>query len=391
VSLSTVVRGKQVIVVAGAGGVGKTSCSAALALGLARTGLSTCVVTVDPARRLATALGLSSLGSEPELVPIEASGTLHASMLDVSGTLDGLIERYAPSLTVRDEILANPIYGTLRSATAGTGEYMAAETLYELHESGRFDVIVLDTPPSRNAVDFLDAPQRLTRFVESRALRMLLGRGARAGRLGVRVAGRGTALALKAFELITGAGVLRDISAFLGSMESLVTGFEGRAASVERLLSSDITTFVLVTGPNPEPMDEAVEFFRELRLRDLPFGGVVVNRVTPLHLVDGDLGTVRARALDELGAAGVEPTLAGALAVTLEETQRRAIRERERSERLGDRLGRPPVIVEELPADLRDLEGLRHIAEALLAPDGRPDTVGARPPAPSGTRPETRA
>ncbi len=366
--LNDVVRGKRVVVVAGAGGVGKTSCSAALALGLARQGRSACVVTVDPARRLASALGRRTLGRTPERIDIgEGPGSLHALMLDVSGTFDALVERYAPSLRVREEILANPIYRSLRAATAGTAEYMAAETLYDLHESGRFEVIVLDTPPSRNAIDFLDAPGRLFRFVNSRALRMLLRPGMKAGRLGLRMAGGGSMLAMRAFEAVTGVGVLRDISAFLGSMESLMGGFQGRAAAVEELLSAPGTTFVLVTGPTLEPMREAVDFFRQLAARDLPFGGVVVNRVTPLAELGVPPEDERARATDELGGAGIDGSLRDALAASLASAQARARRDRENVAALADRLGREPVLVEELPGDLHDVEGLRRIAAALLA------------------------
>ena len=361
--LTPVLEGRHVVVVAGAGGVGKTSCSAAIALGLARRGQRACVVTVDPARRLASALGRETLGGRPEPIAVEGPGTLHALMLDVRGTFDALVERYAPTPAVRAEILDNPIYRTLRAASAGTTEYMAAETLYDLHESGRFDVIVLDTPPSRNAVDFLDAPGRLVRFVESRALRMLLRPGLRAGRLGMRVAGHGTALAFRAFERVTGSGVLRDVSAFLGAMESLVAGFQGRAAAVERLLAADTTTFLLVTGPTSEPIAEAVDFFGQLMARDLPFGGVVVNRVTPLPGLDG---AGRERVLEELRGAEVDEALAAQLADRLIAVDGRARRERARIAALGDRLGREPVLVEELPHGLADLDGLRHMADALV-------------------------
>ena len=190
--LDRVLEGRQVVVCAGAGGVGKTTVAAALGSQLAARGGRVLVLTIDPARRLAGALGLPDHGDDAHEVDLpqngddvhEVGGGLHAAMLDAQLTFDRLVREEAPSERAADRILENPIYRQVSAAVAGAHEYMAMERLYELHSSGRYDVIVLDTPPSRNALDFLEAPGRLTRFVEGRALRFLLRPGMRAGRLG---------------------------------------------------------------------------------------------------------------------------------------------------------------------------------------------------------------
>src|SRR3712207_1273533 len=211
-SIADRLEGKRVVICAGSGGVGKTTTSAALALGLAARGLRVAVVTIDPAKRLADALGLEELGNEPRLVDperfaghgIEVRGELWAMMLDAKRTFDELIERLAPDDAARDEVLANRIYQELSSAVAGSQEFTAVAKLYDLTQSERFDVIVLDTPPSRNALDFLDAPDRLTNFFEGRALRAFL---APTG-LAARVARRGTSDAFSWLKRLTGAAPL---------------------------------------------------------------------------------------------------------------------------------------------------------------------------------------
>src|SRR5919199_6635168 len=220
--VDALVRGKRIVICAGSGGVGKTTTSAALAMGLAASGAKVAVVTIDPAKRLADSLGLEDLDNEPRLVDpsrfaghgVEMEGELWAMMLDAKRTFDELIDRLAPDARTRDEVLANRIYQELSGAVAGSQEFTAVAKLYDLVRSERFDVVVLDTPPSRNALDFLDAPDRLTNFFEGRALRAFL---APTG-LAARVVGRGTGVVFGALRRVTGVALLEDLSTFFGSL-----------------------------------------------------------------------------------------------------------------------------------------------------------------------------
>lgn len=281
--------GRRIVVVAGAGGVGKTTVSAALALGLAARGARVAVVTIDPARRLASALGIDDLGDTPHRVDparVEAAGvrmrgTLDALQLDPQATFDRLVAREAPDDAAREKILRNRIYRHLSTAVAGAQEFMAVERLHELVDSGDYDVVVLDTPPARNALDFLDAPERMTRFVEGRGLRLLLGPRGGAGRTGWRALQAGGHMVMSVVERLTGAQLLTDISEFLQSFDGMYQGFSDRASAVRFLLASDSTRFVVVTGPRPEPAGEAISLWRRLREDRYPLGAVVVNRVHP--------------------------------------------------------------------------------------------------------------
>ena len=262
-------EGKRIVICAGSGGVGKTTTSAALALGLAADGARVAVVTIDPARRLADALGVDELGNEPHLVDparllghgIEVRGELWAMMLDAKRTFDELIERLAPDERSRDEVLSNRIYQQLSSAVAGSQEFTAVAKLYELDRSGLYDVLVLDTPPSRNALDFLDAPDRLTGFLEGRALRVFL---APTG-LAARVVGRGTSVVFSLLKRLTGVDLLDDLSVFFRSLGGLLEGFKERAAGVKALLADEGTTFIVITSPEHEPVEEAIFFAGKLR------------------------------------------------------------------------------------------------------------------------------
>src|SRR3954451_17815161 len=270
-SLEPLLEGKRMVICAGSGGVGKTTTAAAVALGLAASGLRVAVVTIDPARRLANALGLSSLTNEPTRVDVDVDGELWAMMLDAKRTFDQLIERLAPDTRTRDEVLENRIYQQLSTAVAGSQEFTAIAKLYELDESGRWDVLVLDTPPARNALDFLDAPGRLTRFFQGRAIRMFLKP---AGLLG-----RGTGLVFGVLRRITGVDLLRDLSAFFHALSGMIDGFTERAKRVGELLEDPATTFLIVAAPRHDPVEEAIFFHRKLDEAGMPFGGLVINRV----------------------------------------------------------------------------------------------------------------
>jgi anion-transporting ArsA/GET3 family ATPase len=364
--LSARLRGKRVVVCVGAGGVGKTTTSAALALGLALRGQKVAVVTIDPARRLASALGLAELPSEPQRIEpslfaeqsVAVEGELWAMMLDAKRTFDELIGHLAPDDRAREEILRNPVYGELSTAVAGSHELSAIAKLYELHEEHDFDVIVLDTPPSRNALDFLDAPGRMLGFLEGRALQVFLGSSG----LTARVFGRGTALVFSIFARVTGVDMLAELSRFFRSLSGVTEGFGQRTREVAALLRSPRTTFAIVTSPELEPAREAEFLLERLAATDMPVGEMIVNRVHTLGLHG-----MPAAAVAELLAPALGEPLAGRVAGNLADFDTLATRDRETIARLSHAWGvRPPIVVPHLDEDVQDLLGLARIAEHLF-------------------------
>jgi anion-transporting ArsA/GET3 family ATPase len=358
---------KRVCVCVGAGGVGKTTVSAALGLGLAARGRKVAVVSIDPARRLAGALGLRELSGEPRRIEphtlaehgIELEGELWAMMLDSKGTFDDLIARLAPDERTREEILSNRIYRELSSAVAGSQEFTAVAKLYELHRSGEWDAIVLDTPPSRDALDFLDAPDRLTRFLEGRALRVLLAPGGVTRGL----FGRGAGLMFSVFARVTGVNLIGELSGFFGSLAGLTDGFRERARGVEQLLRDPVTSFLIVTSPEHESAREAVFLHAQLGKEKMEFAGLIVNRFHDQGL-DGHTPEDVAQLLSgKLGA-----TLATRVADNLADFDVLARRDRESVAMLSKTLGeRDPLLVPHLDGDVQDLGGLAIIAERLFS------------------------
>ena len=348
-SVEEIVGRAEICICAGAGGVGKTSTSAAIALGAAARGRKAAVLTIDPAKRLANALGLERLGNEPRRVRgVEGDGELWAMMLDAKRTFDDLIQTYASDERTRDAVLSNRIYQELSGAVSGSQEYMAMEKLYELHMQGDFDLLVLDTPPTRNALDFLDAPERLQRFIDSRSLRFFLSPG-------VRLLGRGSGLLFAVLQRVTGIDLLRDMSEFFQSFGDMSEGFRVRAERVNELLASDAATFVLVASPRRDAIDDAIFFHDQLHRRGMPFGGVVVNR---FH--DTRAGTTVDLA-SELG-----PELAAKLEASYEDYLVLAHRDQTNLGRLTKRLdGEPVVVVPELDGDVHDLNGLAAMVSHL--------------------------
>jgi anion-transporting ArsA/GET3 family ATPase len=375
-SAADLLAGKRICVCAGAGGVGKTTISAALAAGAAARGQRVGVVTIDPARRLASALGIPDLGNEEHRVDAEqlaasgldprpAGGELWAMTLDAKRTFDTLIEQRAPDPQTRDAVLSNRIYQELSNAVAGSQEYMAMEKLYELHEEGRYDLIVLDTPPSRNALDFLDAPERLARFIDSRSLQFFLA----PGRRGVRVLGRGTGLLFGALRRITGIDLLQDLSEFFRSFGSMAEGFSERASRVNQLLTSSSTTFLLITSPQSASIEEARLFRRRLGEDGMPFGGAIVNRVHELELAEPSADGAPDRAVERELAAMVGERLARKIARNLDDYRALARHDAASVAHLRDRLGPDErlVLVPYLDDDVHDLEGLARLGEHLFA------------------------
>jgi anion-transporting ArsA/GET3 family ATPase len=350
------------VVCAGSGGVGKTTTAAALAMGAAAEGAKVAVVTIDPAKRLANSLGLEELGNEPRLIDperftehgIEMRGELWALMLDAKRTFDDLIEHLAPDARTRDEVLSNRIYAQLSNAVAGSQEFTAIAKLYDLDASGDFDLLVLDTPPSRNALDFLDAPERLTGFFQGRAIKVFL----RPAGFGGRILGKGTGVAFGLLRRVTGVDLLEDLSVFFRALGGMIDGFVARADRVGALLSDPGTTFLIVTSPRHDPVEEAIFFHRKLREAGMPFGGLVVNR---MHTAPESDGALPDDLVQELGA-----TLAARVTASARELAALADRDEANVAHLRERLGNPPVlIVPERQDDVHDVEGLAHVRAHL--------------------------
>src|SRR6185295_7356240 len=331
--LTSLLDGKRIVICAGSGGVGKTTTAAAVALGMAERGLRVAVVTIDPARRLATSLGLEELGNEPHLVDLDAEGELWAMMLDAKRTFDSLIERLAPDARTRDEVFANRIYQQLSNAVAGSQEFTAIAKLYELDQEGGFDLLVLDTPPSRNALDFLDAPARLKGFFGGRAIRMFL----RPAGLSGKVLGRGTGMVFSLLKRVTGVDLLQDLSVFFRTLGGMIDGFMERADRVGALLEDPATTFLIVTSPRHDPSEEAIHFHRKLVDASMPFGGLVVNRV---HQAPSVNGASPPELVDALG-----DDLARRVEESAHELAALAASDEAGVERLVAELGSPPAIV----------------------------------------------
>jgi anion-transporting ArsA/GET3 family ATPase len=368
-AVDEILEGKDVCICAGSGGVGKTTTSAAIAAGMAARGLKVCVLTIDPAKRLADSLGLDQLGNEakqvdPELFEaqgVEMKGELWAMMLDAKATFDELVARHAEDEESRDRVLNNRIYQQISSALAGSQEYMAMEKLFELHSEGHFDLLVLDTPPTRNALDFLEAPKRLTQFIEGRSLRVFM----KPTGLAAKVAGRGASVALSVLKRIVGFDLIADLAEFFNAFSGMVDGFQARARRVNSLLADPHTCFLVVCGPQGEPVDEAVYFHRKLVEAKLPFGGVIVNKVHyPAENLRDDDSELRGSLAEKLG----DEELAGRVADNFTDYQALAERDEANIEHLARELSSKGVIrVPYLDEDVHDLGGLAEINRYLFA------------------------
>lgn len=367
-SIDEIVARHQVVICAGSGGVGKTTTAAALALHAAQRGRRTIVMTIDPARRLADALGLRSLGNSARAVDIGAGGSLEAMMLDQKGAWDALVERYAPSAEVRTRILANRFYQHLSESFAGSQEYMAIEQLAELHASGRYDLIVVDTPPTRHALDFLDAPRRIAAFLDRQVIRWFIKPYFSAGWSTLRVVNRAAGSLLRRLEDATGIKALVEISDFFNSMSALFDGFEARVQRVDKLLHSKHTAFVLVTSPEEQVLDEAEAFVRQLAELAVPLRAVVFNRVQREAL--GDWRRLDEAWLRELvGTVVKRGERAGQLVDNFLRYETQARGDQLRMEAFRRQLGAKPVVavVPNFEEDLHDLAGLRRMLPHLVA------------------------
>ena len=366
----TLADDRPIVICSGSGGVGKTTVSATFALEAARRGRRACVVTVDPARRLADALGVESLPNTPSMVEGPWSGELYALMLDSKGTFDDLVERYARTPEQATAIRSNRIYQNLTGALSGTQEYMAMEKLYELSESGLYDLVVVDTPPTRNALDLLDAPRRLTNFLEHRLFRALL----LPTRVSLRALGLATHALLRTIAKVAGAEIVHDAVAFFQAFEGMEEGFRVRAAAVRKLLAEPSTAYVLVTSPRPSAVEEATYFADKLAATGIVAAGLVVNRVHPWFGPPSPGGPP-----PPLGP-GPRPSAAwAAIEANLDELDRTAAREEETYRQLASRVSPAPVaLVPLLGTDVHDVGGLSEIADHLFgaSPTGSPAPVG---------------
>jgi anion-transporting ArsA/GET3 family ATPase len=363
--IETALDSKQVVICAGSGGVGKTTTSAAIAAGMAMRGRRVAVLTIDPARRLADALGLPDVGNQecrvdPEHLSragLDGDGELWALTLDAKQTFDELVGAYAPDAETRDTILGNAIYRQLSSAVAGSQEYMAMEKLYELYESNRYDLIVLDTPPTRNALDFLDAPTRLSRFIDSRSLQFFRA----SGRAGLGLVGRGAGAIFTVLKRATGIDLLRDLADFFNAFGGMADGFRDRALRVETLLRDERTTFLLVTSPRASAIADAGYFHRKLSDSGMPFGGLIVNRVR-----EKVPATASSELENELGLL-LDRRLAAKVLRDLDNHNRLADRDAVNIERMREQLGGDLLItVPELSGDVHDLDGLAALTSRLF-------------------------
>jgi anion-transporting ArsA/GET3 family ATPase len=364
----------RIVVCCGAGGVGKTTTSAALALAAAEAGRTVVVLTIDPARRLAQSLGLEELDNEPRRVEVAgADGELHAMMLDMKRTFDDIVVAHSTPERAQ-QILDNPFYQSLSSSFAGTQEYMAMEKLGQLRAADTWDLIVVDTPPSRSALDFLDAPNRMSRFLDGTMIRLLMA----PSRAGLRIVNAGFMVFSRIISKVLGGQLLRDISAFVSALDTMFGGFRERASATYELLRRPGTSFVVVATPEPDALREASYFVDRLSDDGLPLAGLVLNRTHPPATTA--LSATRAEgAAEELTEAdGTEAGLAAAALRVHAERMTLAAREQHLADRFTS--AHPDVAVRTVPAaagDVHDLDGLRTMAAELTGDDG--DTATGTP------------
>jgi len=376
-TLEQLLAAKEIVICCGSGGVGKTTTAAAAgAMAAAQLGGKVLVVTVDPARRLANALGLESFGNVETRVPdsafaeagIECQGELWAAMLDTKQSWDDLVRQHAPDAKTRDAILSNPLYTNITGRFVQSHDYIAMERLYEIHASGRYDLVIVDTPPTRNALDFLEAPERMADFFSSRLLRWLT----------VPYRSRLVNMATKPFykvaDTILGSAFLEDIAEFFLLFQTMYDGFVERARAVQRVLEDKRTTFVVVSTLESAPLREAEYFMSALEERRFHLGAVVLNKVLPSYLLDSGAAEAASRlgadpqaaaaALDDLG----DPEAAARVVAEISQSflNFRVVASREAEQR--KELGRTPDVLATVPyfdSDIHDLAGLIRLGEQV--------------------------
>ena len=366
----------RIIVCTGSGGVGKTTTAAALAIRAAERGRKVCVLTIDPAKRLAQAMGLSALDNSPRPVSGVSNGSLEAMMLDMKRTFDEVVEAHADPERAA-QILSNPFYQALSSSFAGTQEYMAMEKLGQLRATadvdGTWDLIVVDTPPSRSALDFLDAPARLGSFLDGRFIRILSAPARGAGRGIGRIAAMGFGIFTGVLSKVLGTQVLADIGTFVAAIDTTFGGFRERADATYALLKDRGTAFIVVAAPERDALREASYFVERLRTDDMPLAGLVVNRMTKApqptegHPLSPEAAEAAAQRLAEMPA-----TPDNELTINLLRLHAANVATAQRQEHLVERFtsAHPNVAVTYVPAlaqDVHDLDGLRTVGELVAS------------------------
>jgi anion-transporting ArsA/GET3 family ATPase len=376
----------HIVVCCGSGGVGKTTTAAALGVRAAEAGRRTVVLTIDPARRLAQSLGLSELDNTPAPIPgidESAGGSLDAMMLDMKRTFDEVVIAHSEPDRAQ-AILDNPFYQALSSSFAGTQEYMAMEKLGQLHREsqseGRWNLIIVDTPPSRSALDFLDAPMRLGAFLDGRLIRILVAPARVGGRAYMRLVSASLGVFSNVLNKIVGAQVLTDLQTFVASADALFGGFRERAEQTYALLAAQGSAFLVIAAPEPDALREASYFVERLESEGMPLAGLVLNRVAPVRLPELSPDQAAAGA-ERLRADGPAVDSAAALTASLLELHADRMRQSERQHRLADRFvaanPRVPVTaVTALAQDVHDLEGLRRVGDLLA--ERREESHGGR-------------
>lgn len=383
-AFASLIDSKEIIVCVGSGGVGKTTTSAVLALEQALRGKRVLVLTIDPARRLANSLGIDELSDEAAQIPLErftevgldpGDGELWAMMLDMKSSFDRVVRRHAPP-DARDAILSNRIYSYFSTSLAGTQEYAAAERLFEMQQEGGWDLIVLDTPPTTHALDFLEAPARLEDAIDNKALQWLYKPSVLAGKRGIGVFSMGTSYVVKTLSKLTGTQLLDEFSVFLSSFSTLFEGLKDRAREVRAALTSDIATFVVVTVPEPSALDEALAFYDKLGEEQVQVGAFVVNRVHGIWVDDDELARPLVQQASRLARADERLAelsdaerrgLAADLVQTAREFSALAAGDRASVERLERAVADTPIRrVPFFATDIHSIEGLDRVRRELF-------------------------
>ena len=381
IRITDLVDERRVVICCGTGGVGKTTTAAVIALESARRGRNACVVTIDPARRLADALGIEHLTNDPTEIDRKLwadgaapGGRLSALMLDTKSTFDLLVTRNASSPDQARRILDNTFYRNVSGALGGTQEYMAMEKLHELHDEGGFDLIVVDTPPTRHALDFLDAPARLTRLLDNRVFRLLM----MPTRAYLRVASVAVQTFLRTVARVVGSEVIEDVVAFFRAFEGMEEGFRNRAQAVGALLADPDTAFVLVTSPRRDAMEEATFFAQRLAQAGQSVQALIVNRVHPSFGTEAPAGLRAAAQALRISRGDENPTepalRLAALYDNLADFREIAALERDHIEALRDRIGTDSALayIPYLAHDVHDFAALHEVGDLLF------DTISAR-------------
>ncbi len=354
--MMSLIQNKKILICSGSGGVGKTTVSAAIALEAAKRGKKVVVLTIDPAKRLATAMGLKSLDSIPRQVP-GVSGKLFAMMLDTKRTFDRLIERYTSDPSRRKSIFENRLYQHMSSMIAGSQEYMAMEKLYELYQEGGYDLLVLDTPPTRHALDFLEAPGKMANLTGNSLLHWFLKPGLFAGRIGAGMFQKGAEKILSVFDRLAGFSFLYELSEMISLLSDLLGGFHDRSRAVSQLLKKDFVGFLLVTTPSSVAIQDALYFHQKIKESKLPFLGFIVNRVHEFYKKDVSSGRL---------VSSLPPPLRAKVLSELENYERLSLQDQGVVDLLKKMGGKKIFSIPFFMTDVHDLGGLERMNNSLF-------------------------